>query len=182
MNCFQIFIFVLWTLHFSLEKAAYWKAMNSFLKIEVWCNGSTRDFGSLSSGSSPDISTNNVGFAERLGPGLQNQLEWFDSTTRLQMPLWCNGQHIRLRICWWGFEFFRGYKIINIIDGLWRKNRIAVELCPHWQNRKSGVFYKPVIVEFCGIRIVVIIPACHAGDGSPILPCRSKYGSDGREV
>ena len=33
----------------------------------------------------------NVGFAERLGPGLQNQLEWSNSTTRLQMPLWCNG-------------------------------------------------------------------------------------------
>ena len=27
------------------------------LDIEIWCNGSTRDFGSLSSGSSPDIST-----------------------------------------------------------------------------------------------------------------------------
>ena len=73
-------------------------------------------------------SNSNVGLAERLGPGLQNQLEWSNSTTRLQMPLWCN-----CRI-------------------------------------------------FCGIRIVVIIPACHAGDGSSILPCRSQYGSDGREV
>ena len=25
--------------------------------IEIWCNGSTRDSGSLGSGSSPDIST-----------------------------------------------------------------------------------------------------------------------------
>ena len=46
------------------------------------------------------ISQQNVGLTERLGPGLQNQLEWSDSTTRLQMPLWCNGQHTRPRICW----------------------------------------------------------------------------------
>lgn len=26
--------------------------------MEVWCNGSTRDFGSLGSGPSPDTSTN----------------------------------------------------------------------------------------------------------------------------
>ena len=25
--------------------------------MEIWCNGSTTDFGSVSSGSSPDIST-----------------------------------------------------------------------------------------------------------------------------
>lgn len=28
--------------------------------IEIWCNGSTADFGSASSGSSPDISTNGL--------------------------------------------------------------------------------------------------------------------------
>ncbi len=36
------------------------KKMNTFANgIEVWCNGSTTDFGSASSGSSPDISTRN---------------------------------------------------------------------------------------------------------------------------
>ena len=31
---------------------------NIILFIEIWCNGSTMDFGSISSGSNPDISTN----------------------------------------------------------------------------------------------------------------------------
>ena len=31
---------------------------NIILFIEVWCNGSTKDFGSFSSGSNPDTSTN----------------------------------------------------------------------------------------------------------------------------
>lgn len=32
--------------------------INTTLFIEIWCNGSTIDFGSISSGSNPDISTN----------------------------------------------------------------------------------------------------------------------------
>ena len=32
--------------------------INVILFIEVWCNGSTKDFGSFSSGSNPDTSTN----------------------------------------------------------------------------------------------------------------------------
>ena len=48
---------------------------------------STLDFGSNSPGSNPGTSTKNVGLAERSGPGLQNQLDWFDSNTRLHLPL-----------------------------------------------------------------------------------------------
>ena len=41
-----------------MQSLQIWKEMNKFVAgIEVWCNGSTTDFGSASSGSSPDIST-----------------------------------------------------------------------------------------------------------------------------
>lgn len=34
--------------------------INAISFIEIWCNGSTRDFGSLSPGSNPGISTNTI--------------------------------------------------------------------------------------------------------------------------
>lgn len=41
-----------------MQSLQIWEEMNKFVAgIEVWCNGSTTDFGSASSGSSPDIST-----------------------------------------------------------------------------------------------------------------------------
>ena len=51
-------VFQTQTYYFSKFFPSSKKIVNLQTGIEVWCNGSTTDFGSASSGSSPDISTN----------------------------------------------------------------------------------------------------------------------------
>ena len=52
----MLLLSILWS-YFLLDSPFF----NIILFIEVWCNGSTKDFGSFSSGSNPDTSTNTVG-------------------------------------------------------------------------------------------------------------------------
>ena len=56
-------------------------------RLRYGVTASTLDFGSNSPGSNPGTSTKMSGWPSGSGPGLQNQSEWFDSTTRLQLPL-----------------------------------------------------------------------------------------------
>ena len=45
-----------------LKKLLIFAAPNDKWDTEIWCNGSTRDSGSLGSGSSPDLSTTRKNF------------------------------------------------------------------------------------------------------------------------
>ena len=51
-------------------------------EIEVWCNGSTTDFGSVSLGSSPGTLTKQVGLAE----GLRQQSAKLSTSVRIRYP------------------------------------------------------------------------------------------------
>ena len=68
-------------------------------EIEVWCNGSTLDFGSNSSGSNPDTSTEQCRVGRAVRPWSAKPVRLVRLQYPTQMPLWCNGEHARLRIC-----------------------------------------------------------------------------------